>query len=163
MRSGPVLFLRCAFSATLLLGIAACEPNSEGFIGPEGLNTITVLVRENTAYPIYQFRCGEAEGPGESDDCPEGFECDALHYHGVALSIGVIAPTGAADVRFNQLVANDPDSCHCGWGKVGEADVRSLTVFKTDIVAFFSPATVQSPATDELTDAEAMSVDPCGG
>ncbi len=145
----------------LILGFVACEPNSSGPFFPEGLNTITVLVRNNVAYPIFQFTCAEAEGPGQNESCPAGFECDGQHYHGKAFSIGRVAPTGVSDVDVNVVDADDPDACHCGWGKVGEADVRELTVFKTDVELFTQSVTV--PEVSGLTTAQAMSVDPCGG
>ncbi len=44
---------------------------------------------------------------------------------------------------------------------MGEADVRELAVFKTDVELFTKSVTV--PEASGLTTAQAMSVDPCGG
>ncbi len=161
MQSGRYRFIIGISSLALLVGLAACEPNS---FAPTGLSTITVIVRDNMAYPIFQFRCSEAEGPGENDSCPDGFECDGQHYHGTVSSIGRITPTGASDVDFRVISAADPDSCHCGWGKVGEAEVRNVSVFVSDVDSFVDIALEGSfPSVEGLTTAQAFSSDPCGG
>ena len=165
MYSGPVHFTVGVLSLALLLAFAACEPGTDS-IYPEGLDTLKVIVRDNRAYPIYQFTCADEEGPGENEDCPDGFACDGRHYHGEAWAIGEVAPNGAADVQFNPFFANDPDSCHCGWGKEGEADIRELSVFGGDTDDFldeFYTGISSPPSVPGLTVVQAMNVDPCGG
>ena len=95
-----------------LVCIASCEPGSAS-LEPQGLSTITVLVKDNMAYPIHQFTCSDEEGPGSNESCPGGFACDTLHYHGNARAIGMLAANGAADVRSDNFAFTvDPDPCH---------------------------------------------------
>lgn len=162
-----------------IAGVPACEPVSKSNpneidVFPDGLSSITVVVRDGLAYPIFQFRCsGVEEEQGADDSCPAGSGCDGQHYHGTAVTIGRVAPIGASDVDSNTVdVTDDPDMCHCGWGKVEELDIRTLQVFVVDVDLFFDrlPST-SADANDKaddlenlgLTRAEILSSDPCGG
>jgi hypothetical protein len=125
-----------------------------------------MLVRDNMAYPIFQFRCSGVEKPAEANEtCPMGSGCDAQHYHASAVPLGRVAPTGVSDVEFDAsgffAPAPDPEPCFCGWGKVSEADVRTLSVFVSDIEQFVIGTALNKDS--NLTDAEQLNADPCGG
>ena len=47
-----------------------------------------------------------------NDSCPEGFGCDAAHYHGTARAIGRVQSNGVADIRY--------DTNGSGWGYLAE-------------------------------------------
>ena len=109
--------IRCVLKTSSLCSlvcIASCEPNAETIL-PQGRSTVTVLVMDDIAYPIYQFTCSDEEGPGSNESCPDGFECDAQHYHGAVQPIGMIAANSVADVEFGGMIlTDDPDQCpHC--------------------------------------------------
>ena len=161
--------LRYTIHATFLcslLCIATCAvPNPGSQQLAEGLSSITVLVRNNMAYPVAQFRCSDAEDAGSNESCPEGFGCDAQHYHGTARAIGTLGANGAADATLTDFsttsFTDDPDQCHCGWGKVTQLDIRTISMFTADVTSFIG-ASFTAPV-EGLTEAERVSVDPCGG
>lgn len=153
--------INTVFLSSMVL-IGSCGEGNSGSMFPQGLNSITVLVRNNVAYPIYQFSCSNVEASGVNESCPDGFGCDAQHYHGGVISIGTLGPNGAADVIVGIIPApGDPDQCLCGWGKVTEAEVRTVNIFKNDVEDFGSFIGLQT--NDNLTLAQQLSVDPCGG
>ena len=174
MRDRGFRFMLKLASLCSLACIASCGPN-DGFLNPRGLSSITVLVKDNTAYPIFQFTCSEVEPSGSSESCPNGFGCDAQHYHGNARPIGMLADQAPADIRLGEVgTANDPDQCHCGWGKTTDVDIRTVFVFQSDLVEYAAQIALpldldtgvvlvngEIPV-NGLTLAEHVSVDPCG-
>ena len=165
MRNHPFRYTLQTTAVCSLVFLAACPAPNPAPVGLEELSSVTVLVRGNLAYPISQFRCSDAEDAGSDETCPNGFGCDARHYHGSALAIGTLGANGAADatvVDFSVTSATeDPDQCLCGWGKVTEVDIRTISISKTGVDSF-SGASFLAPVED-LTTAEQLSVDPCGG
>lgn len=167
MHSGRIPFVGLVVVVVLLIGLSACEPNSEDIV-PSGLSTVTVVVRDGLAYPIYQFRCADVEPDQEpSESCPQGAGCDGMHYHGSGFSIGRVAPTGASDLDYRLGEREDPAQCFCGWGKVGEVDIRDISIFVSDVDEFFDDLLLTTPNPPMLPTgmvrSQAMSVDPCGG
>jgi len=104
---------------------------------PLEISLVDVVVNDHLAYPLFQFTCGQAEDPGSDENCPEpeGFGCDGKHYHGTARPIGTVAadlleiPNTIYD-PFGD--ADDPDQCHCGWGK----KATTITILQNDLVLY---------------------------
>ncbi len=95
---------------------------------------IDVLQLGDFYYPTGLFNCSASEDPeGATEFCPSGSGCDSSHWHG-SLIAAIASSSGAANPSQN--VINDPDSCHCGHGKVGDVARTSITVEPSELADY---------------------------
>ena len=160
MRNHAFCFtLAIAFVCSLAC-LAGCDDDEDPFF--PSIISVKVLVEGNKAYPIYQFTCADPAAPGQDQMCPNGFGCDEQHYHGDANSIGTVPGSDFdSEVDFSIQLRMDPDQCLCGWGKVTEADTRTLVVFEDFVDTFFGE--VGLVVVKGLSKADQLSIDPCFG
>ena len=162
--------LKLSFLCSLIC-ITSCdffwESSSPSFTDEfPGIRLVDVVVNDHLAYPLFQFTCGQAEDPGSDENCPEpeGFGCDAKHYHGTARPIGTVDddPLALPRTKFDPFGdADDPDQCHCGWGK----KATTITILQNDLVLYADfiglPNADGVVSGSGMTIGEYLSVDPC--
>ncbi len=107
---------------------------------------VDVMAIDGLYYPVAAFRCAQPEEPDEATEaCPEGSGCDELHWHGSGIAAIAVDPDDAAtvvqDLSFVEILGmtvDDPDTCHCGYGKLSELPVVTIQILESDVVTYMS-------------------------